>query len=137
MTNEALNSVGGCCDTLTQSDHKQPIIVCYAVYDSRGNGEGGVAPTLTGDHQNRITDYTGIVIIDHSRRHNYQPLDIVPTLEAHMGTGGATCRSSCWAIDSHPMDSRMRIVDGACPSLTVKLAKLASDGPLVLIRNEL
>ena len=48
--NEARNSVGGgCCDTLTSSDHKQPIIVAYEkpadmnceVYDARGNGEGG------------------------------------------------------------------------------------------------
>ena len=36
--------------------------VCYAVYDARGNGEGGVSPTLTGDHQNRITDYTAIIL---------------------------------------------------------------------------
>ena len=31
-----------------------------AVYDARGNGDGETAPTLTGDHQNRITDYTAI-----------------------------------------------------------------------------
>lgn len=59
-----------------------------AVYDARGNGSGFIAPTLTGDHENRITDYTSVVIIDHSRRHSYQPLDVVPTMEAHMGTGG-------------------------------------------------
>lgn len=43
--------------------------------------------------------------------------------------------SLCYAVDSHPMDSRIGIVDGACPSVTCKLAKLASDGPLVLIMN--
>ena len=32
------------------------------IYDARGNGGGGVAPTITGDHQNRITDYTAIVV---------------------------------------------------------------------------
>ena len=32
-----------------------------SVYDARGNGNGEVAPTMTGDHQNRITDYTAIV----------------------------------------------------------------------------
>ena len=31
-----------------------------AVYDARGNGNGEIAPTITGDHQNRITDYTAI-----------------------------------------------------------------------------
>lgn len=34
---------------------------CY-VWDSRGNGEGGVSPTLTGDHENRITDYTAVAV---------------------------------------------------------------------------
>lgn len=32
------------------------------VYDARGNGKGGVAPTLTGDHQDRVTDYTALVL---------------------------------------------------------------------------
>ena len=31
-----------------------------AVYDARGNGDGETAPTITGDHQNRVTDYTGL-----------------------------------------------------------------------------
>ena len=60
---------------------------------------------------------------------------IVQTLNARMGTGGVTHRWSCYAIDSHPMDSRMKITGDVCPSLTVKLAKVASDGPLVLIRR--
>lgn len=33
-----------------------------AVYDARGNSNGEVVPTITGDHQNRITDYTAICI---------------------------------------------------------------------------
>ena len=32
------------------------------ISEARGNGGGGVAPTITGDHQNRITDYTAIVV---------------------------------------------------------------------------
>lgn len=31
-----------------------------AVYDARGNGDGAVVPTLTGDHENRVTDYTAV-----------------------------------------------------------------------------
>jgi site-specific DNA-cytosine methylase len=31
-------------------------------YDARGNGEGVIANTLSGDHQNRVTDYTAIVL---------------------------------------------------------------------------
>ena len=32
------------------------------VYDARGNGDGKIAQTITGDHENRITDYTAIAI---------------------------------------------------------------------------
>ena len=33
-----------------------------AVYDARGNGDGRICPTITGDHQNSVTDYTAICI---------------------------------------------------------------------------
>lgn len=32
------------------------------VYDARGNGNGRICPTITGDHENRITDYTAIAV---------------------------------------------------------------------------
>jgi DNA (cytosine-5)-methyltransferase 1 len=32
-------------------------------YDARGNGEGRIVPTLTGDHQNRVTDYTAVICL--------------------------------------------------------------------------
>lgn len=32
------------------------------VYDARGNGDGKIVPTLTGDHERRITDYTAVCI---------------------------------------------------------------------------
>jgi len=41
--------------------------VAYRIYDARGNGEGGVSPTITGDHQNRVTDYTAIVLEIHDK----------------------------------------------------------------------
>ena len=31
-------------------------------YDARGNGDGQKCATLTGDHQNRVTDYTSVVL---------------------------------------------------------------------------
>lgn len=43
----------------SQTKHHEPVVL---VYDARGNGGGGVAPTIAGDHQNRITDYTAIVV---------------------------------------------------------------------------
>ena len=63
------------------------------IYDARGNGDGEVASTITGDHQNRITDYTSIVVdrevYDAQRRHDYQQFgDICETVQARYGTGG-------------------------------------------------
>lgn len=34
-------------------------VVCY---DARGNGDGTHCPTLTGDHENRVTDYTAVAV---------------------------------------------------------------------------
>ena len=31
-------------------------------FDARGNGNGAIAPTITGDHENRVTDYTAVVV---------------------------------------------------------------------------
>ena len=33
-----------------------------SLYDARGNGDGMLSPTITGDHNSRITDYTSVVI---------------------------------------------------------------------------
>lgn len=32
------------------------------VYDACGNGDGKIVPTLTGEHENRVTDYTALVV---------------------------------------------------------------------------
>lgn len=50
---------------LEQSEHlveTMPVDQKCFVWDSRGNGSGGVSPTLTGDHENRITDYTAVAV---------------------------------------------------------------------------
>lgn len=59
------------------------------VYDARGNGDGKVAPTMTGDHENRITDYTGIVIHGYSQAayDNYTEDEKTATLKAKGGGG--------------------------------------------------
>ena len=31
-------------------------------YDARGNGDGEIVPTLTGDHERRVTDYTALAV---------------------------------------------------------------------------
>ena len=37
-------------------------VVCVKCYDARGNGDGADNSTITGDHENRTTDYTSVVI---------------------------------------------------------------------------
>lgn len=55
----------GICPTITaaagMSGNNQPVICYSKTYDARGNGDGNVVPTLTGDHESRVTDYTALV----------------------------------------------------------------------------
>lgn len=55
--------------TLRSQGHGHPPVVL--IYDARGNGDGGVSPTITGDHQNRITDYTAILVERHEDVHEH------------------------------------------------------------------
>ena len=51
---------GDPCHPLAAQGHP-PTVICKC-YDSRGNGDGETVSTLTGDHENRITDYTSVVV---------------------------------------------------------------------------
>lgn len=42
------------------------------VYDARGNGDGKTVSTITGDHENRVTDYTSVVCIQDSSENKKQ-----------------------------------------------------------------
>lgn len=42
-------------------DAYNDMLVRCRVFDARGNGNGKIVPTITGDHESRITDYTAIV----------------------------------------------------------------------------
>ena len=48
-----------------------------AVFDARGNGDGRVVPTITGDHGNRVTDYTALCVgngqADNTKLHEKAP----------------------------------------------------------------
>lgn len=62
-------------------------------FDARGNGNGHIAPTITGDHNNRITDYSAVVVLPLENRPTDGRLKIcedgiVQTLTGRMGTGG-------------------------------------------------
>lgn len=53
-----------CSPTLSAapSGTNQVPAVCVRVYDGRGNGDGVIVSKVTGDHENRITDYTAVVV---------------------------------------------------------------------------
>lgn len=63
-----------------------------AIYDSRGNGDGRTCPTITGDHENRITDYTAIAIerktFNEQSFSRYKESDKCSTLKAKAGNIG-------------------------------------------------
>ena len=55
------------------------------VYNARGNGDGQTAPTITGDHENRITDYTAVAV---GLSSNYETgNDVFPVLRARESGG--------------------------------------------------
>lgn len=64
----------------------------FCVYDARGNGDGKTVCMLTGDHQDRVTDYTAIVMGVDCRNGTESP-DVVATLQAH-NSGGFSLNST-------------------------------------------
>lgn len=62
------------------------------VYDARGNGDGKIVPTITGDHENRITDYSAIAIerktFNEQSFSHYKESDKCSTLKAKAGNIG-------------------------------------------------
>ena len=74
--------------TLRAQEHgHQPII-----FDARRNGDGRTCPTITGDHENRITDYTAITIerktFNEQSFSHYKESDKCSTLKAKAGNIG-------------------------------------------------
>lgn len=51
---------GDPCHPLAASAHTPSAVV--KVFDARENGDGQIVPTITGDHESRITDYTAIAV---------------------------------------------------------------------------
>lgn len=90
--------------TLTSgtSGTNQAPAVCVKCYDARGNGDGETASTITGDHEDRINDYTNLICTEeaeqaksqhlfenHAQDARYKgPLEVCPMLPAQLGTGG-------------------------------------------------
>ena len=55
------------------------------VYDARGNGDGATVPTITGDHNGRITEYTSVGLNDQGGSSiSADDSGVAPTIRAEM-----------------------------------------------------
>lgn len=75
--------------TLTTVDRPA---VAYKVFDARGNGDGKTVPTITGDHESRVTDYTAIITerqtFSEQSYSYYKKSDKCSTMKAKAGNVG-------------------------------------------------
>ena len=58
-TVQQYNDLSPCLSARCGTGGNNTPVVCY---DARGNGDGKVCPTITGDHNDRVTDYTAICV---------------------------------------------------------------------------
>lgn len=70
-----------------------------AVYDARGNGNGAISPTPTGDHQNRVTDYTAVVAFAKQSHGDYKKTEFGSTQNARQGKSATDL--VCYGLDSN------------------------------------
>lgn len=87
-----------CAPTLGAAPSGDPS-VCAKVFDARGNGDGDIVSTLTGDHENRITDYTAVVCCMATQQGGAEIRtdDRAPTLTAAAGMSGNNQPVVCMA----------------------------------------
>lgn len=80
------------------------------VYDTRGNDAGETVPTITGDHNNRVTDYTCLAItrcydIGEARlRTPSEYIEKSPTITARCGTGGNNVPGVVYCLQGNGID---------------------------------
>ena len=88
---EAIGNKAKCLDQTSAKPYcNQGANIVLECYDARGNGDGDTVPTITGDHNSRITDYTAVVCERYEA--NSSGEDIAITLDSSYYKGvGARC----------------------------------------------
>lgn len=85
-------SPGAHAGSYNGQDAYNDMLVRCRVFDARGNGNGKIVPTITGDHESRITDYTAIAIERHTFNEqsfsHYKEGEKCSTLKAKAGNIG-------------------------------------------------
>lgn len=67
----------------------RPTAYSVECYDARGNGDGKTVSTITGDHENRITDYSSVICMATQQGGSeIRTDDKAPTLTAAAGMSG-------------------------------------------------
>lgn len=83
--NASVPKINGPVHTLSATNAARTLAT---ILDARGNGDGSTAPTITGDHERRVTDYTAVVCRTafHKQKSDaYCEIDIAGTCTAHDG----------------------------------------------------
>ena len=62
------------------------------IFDSRGNGDGKICPSIVGGHQQSISDYTAIALEERRNMMNWDGTQIAPTLTKN-NAGGRTANA--------------------------------------------
>lgn len=100
-------------DTSTQDPSKNQggiAVIEKYVYDTRDNGDGETVPTITGDHNNRVTDYTCLAItrcydIGEARlRTPSEYIEKSPTITARCGTVGNNVPGVVYCLQGNGID---------------------------------
>lgn len=118
LTAEGYTSTGTCPKVMTPITFEpRPL-----VYDARGNGDGQKVNTITGDHNNRITDYTAVVLaLDRASfnqgknaQYDFEVSDKgVNSPLVAKGPGAV-----CYSVDQGGGKSACNVTEGRAPTLT-------------------
>lgn len=102
-----------------------------AVYDARGNGDGKTVCTITGDHENRVTDYTAICLQNNSARF-WDGSQIASTLTANNANGSQrmpdkenfNCVVGALCADDHKGINNQYVEQGKCVTTKQSVRRL-------------
>lgn len=90
-----------------------PIMIC----DARGNGDGQICPTITGDHQDRITDYTAVVTCQETGFGWVRESDIAEFIRTPVGGGAGVANVVVYGIDCQGGKGNANFTEDVTPTL--------------------
>lgn len=115
-----------------------------AVYDARGNGGGKISPTITGDHNGRISDYTAVCIagntIDRQEQNGGNGIGTqenisytLNTIDRHAVMASDDITTSDLCICMATQQGGAEIANNLCPTITAAAGMSGNNQPCVYI----